>query len=53
VAIAGPDTPALGETMGQALQRDVAPTMLSLLGIDYKEYQGVLGTPIPQAFTKK
>jgi hypothetical protein len=48
VAVIGPDTPAKGEITGSepALQRDVAPTILAMLGIDYREYQGVEGKPI-------
>lgn len=52
-AVCGPDTPARGEVFpADASQRDVAPTMLDLLGIDYREYKGVLGKPIPQARTR-
>jgi hypothetical protein len=53
IAIAGPDTPARGELPDTppAFQRDVAPTILELLDIDYREYQGVLGTPIRLAKT--
>jgi bisphosphoglycerate-independent phosphoglycerate mutase (AlkP superfamily) len=51
IAIAGPDTPGRGELSNTApvFQRDVAPTMLDLLGIDYREYKGVLGKPIAAA----
>jgi hypothetical protein len=51
IAVAGPDTPAVGEASDAppAFQRDVAPTMLDLLGIDYREYKGVEGRPIPAA----
>ena len=51
VAVFGPDTPARGETANPApvFQRDVAPTMLDLLGIDYREYAGVEGRPIASA----
>jgi len=51
IAVMGPDTPSRGELSNTpaAFQRDVAPTMLDLLGIDYREYQGVLGTPIAAA----
>jgi hypothetical protein len=51
VAIAGPDTPARGEVAnGPAyLQRDIAPTALELLGVDYREYRGVQGRPIREA----
>jgi hypothetical protein len=51
IAVAGPDTPARGELSNTppAFQRDVAPTILDLLEIDYREYRGVLGKPIPAA----
>ena len=51
IAVAGPDTPATGEASAgsEVHQRDVAPTMLELLGIDYREYKGVAGKPIRQA----
>ena len=44
----GPGVPSRGETSktAPAFQRDIAPTILDLLGIDYREYKGVLGTPI-------
>jgi phosphopentomutase/2,3-bisphosphoglycerate-independent phosphoglycerate mutase family metalloenzyme len=45
-AITGPDTPAIGESKDSAQQRDIAPTMLSLLGLDPKGYGGALGKPI-------
>ncbi|MCW5978148.1 MAG: hypothetical protein KIT09_08720 [Bryobacteraceae bacterium] len=55
IAIAGPDTPPQGELSNtpEYLQRDIAPTMLDLLGIDYREYKGALGKPIPQATGRK
>jgi hypothetical protein len=44
----GPDTRGTGEANAQpAFQRDVAPTILALLGLDYREYAGVAGQPIP------
>jgi arylsulfatase A-like enzyme len=48
MAIVGPDTPARGEVENsvEVFQRDIAPTMLDLMGIDYREYDGVLGKPI-------
>jgi Type I phosphodiesterase / nucleotide pyrophosphatase len=54
LAIFGPDTPAVGEATNvpEILQRDVAPTMLDLIGIDYHEYAGVLGKPIAMALPK-
>jgi hypothetical protein len=50
-AVIGPDTPATGEAMNTApcYQRDVAPTILNLLGFDYREYSGVKGKPLPGA----
>jgi hypothetical protein len=54
VAIAGPDTPALGEAANvlEIFQRDIAPTMIDLMGIDYREYAGVLGQPIAEAIPR-
>jgi hypothetical protein len=48
MAIVGPDTPARGEVENsvEVFQRDIAPTILDLMGIDYHEYSGVLGKPI-------
>ncbi len=50
-AVMGPDTPAGGVVHGGAEihQRDVAPTMLKLMGIDPREYAGVEGTAIALA----
>lgn len=50
-AIIGPDTPALGEAenVPEVFQRDIAPTVLELMGIDYREYAGVEGKPIALA----
>ncbi len=49
LAFAGPGVAAIGEAQDAppAFQRDIAPTVLEMLGIDYKEYSGVLGKPIP------
>jgi hypothetical protein len=54
LAIFGPDTPAVGEATNvpEILQRDVAPTMLDLMGVDYHEYAGALGKPIAMALPK-
>jgi hypothetical protein len=51
-AFIGPDTPAHGEASNSPayFQRDIAPTALELLGVGYKEYPGVLGKPIREAF---
>jgi hypothetical protein len=50
-AFLGPDTPAAGEAANSSPceQRDIAPTILSLLGVDYKSYSGVAGKPIAAA----
>jgi hypothetical protein len=50
LAILGPDTPAAGEVMAHAEQRDIAPTIVMLLGIDPAEYKGATGKPIKSAF---
>lgn len=46
LAVMGPDTPARGEASGSAFQRDIAPTILRLLGLDSREYTGATGQPI-------
>ena len=48
IAMFGPDIPARGEMSDSAPaeQRDIAPTILTLLGIDPAEYKGVTGKPI-------
>jgi Type I phosphodiesterase / nucleotide pyrophosphatase len=48
-AFIGPDTPATGEATNTdtCYQRDIASTILDLLGFDYREYTGVQGKPIP------
>lgn len=50
-AFIGPDTPAKGEATGTATyyQRDVAPTVLDLLGFNYRSFKGVAGKPIEDA----
>jgi len=52
-AIIGPDTPARGEAsrVPEVFQRDITPTILDLLGLDYREYEGVLGRPIALAIS--
>lgn len=54
VAFIGPDTLAVGEASDTELcyQRDIAPTILELLGIDYREYRGVAGKPISAVLEK-
>jgi Type I phosphodiesterase / nucleotide pyrophosphatase len=48
IAAIGPDTPAAGEisSADEYFQRDIAPTLLELAGVDYQEYEGVKGSPI-------
>ena len=48
MAIAGPDTPARGEITNapEIYQRDIAPTILDLLGIDPAGMKGVAGSPV-------
>jgi hypothetical protein len=50
MAILGPDTPAAGEISTHAEQRDIAPTIIKLMGLDPKDYKGATGTPIQAAF---
>ena len=48
IAAIGPDTAALGEASHPEpyFQRDIAPTLLQLAGVDYREFEGVEGKPI-------
>jgi hypothetical protein len=48
IAAVGPDTPARGEAREApaVTQSDIAPTMLELGGVDYRELTGVEGKPI-------
>lgn len=50
-AFIGPDTPSSGELSNTTpcQQRDIAPTILELLGISYQQYEGVAGKPISAA----
>lgn len=50
-AFIGPDTPAGGELAARPTryQRDIAPTILELLGIDGGDYPGMQGASIPEA----
>ena len=50
-AFIGPDTPARGELSNRPVryQRDIAPTILELLGIEGGAYAGVTGSVIPEA----
>ena len=54
-AIIGPDTPAGGEVenVAEIFQRDIAPTVLDLLAIHYREYEGVLGKPIELSVSRQ
>ncbi len=52
MAIMGPDTPSAGEIPTPAEQRDIAPTIIKLMGLNPADYQGATGTPIPSAFKK-
>jgi hypothetical protein len=49
IAAIGPGIPATGETSNSQplFQRDIAPTVLDAMGIDWREYSGVEGRPIP------
>lgn len=49
LAIAGPDTPASLDA-AQVEQRDIAPTIIRLIGLDPGEYPGMTGKPIAAAF---
>jgi len=53
IAVFGPDTPHTGEASNTASyhQRDIAPTVLELLGIGASSYPGVLGRTITAATT--
>jgi bisphosphoglycerate-independent phosphoglycerate mutase (AlkP superfamily) len=48
LAAIGPDTPAKGEveTPAEVFQRDIAPTMIRLMGLDASAYAGATGKPI-------
>ena len=50
IAILGPDTPAAGEISTHAEQRDIAPTIIKLMGLNPADYQGATGAPIQAAF---
>jgi hypothetical protein len=49
LAIVGPDTRAAGEQDIRAAQRDIAETMLALMGLDPAGYSGTTGAPIRAA----
>jgi hypothetical protein len=50
-AFIGPDTPARGEMARRPTryQRDIAPTILELLGVETGKYAGIEGSAIPEA----
>lgn len=50
MGILGPDTPAAGEISAHAEQRDIAPTIIKLLGLNPGEYRGATGSTIAAAF---
>jgi hypothetical protein len=52
IAVIGPDTPHLGETVSPTpvTQSDVAATALKLLGLDYRKFNPQMGPPIAAAF---
>ncbi len=49
IAAIGPDTKAVGEASNAPTnsQSDIAPTILELLGIDYRKLEATQGKPIP------
>ena len=49
VAMSGPGIAPVGEAhdVPEHFQRDLAPTILKLLGIDPEEYKGATGSPLP------
>ena len=46
IAVMGPDTPASGEVAAHAEQRDIAPTIVELMGLNPQDYKGATGKPI-------
>lgn len=54
VAMAGPDTPKLGElsNTGTVYQKDIAPTIAQLLGLDFKKIAPDCGAPLPLAIKR-
>lgn len=52
IAVLGPDTPAVGEVKEEVAQRDIAPTAITLLGLDYRKYEGVEGKPLEPAIKR-
>jgi hypothetical protein len=53
MAIVGPGTPAAGESSATAEQRDIAPTIIKLMGFDPAEYTGATGSPIGAAISSR
>ncbi len=54
VAIAGPDTPKLGElsNTGTVYEKDIAPTIAQLLGLDFKKVAPDCGSPLTRAIKR-
>jgi len=54
IAALGPDTPAQGlvKTREARTQSDIAPTMLELMGLDYRLLEAVEGKPLPEVTGK-
>jgi hypothetical protein len=54
VAIAGPDTPKLGElsNTGTVYEKDIAPTIAQLLGSDFRKVAPDCGSPLPIAIIR-
>lgn len=50
LAAIGPDTAPGGALSAteEILQRDIAPTILELMGVEWRAYEGVLGHPVPR-----
>ena len=53
LAIAGPQTRANVESGEIVEQRDIAPTMIRLMGVDAREYSGTTGKPIVSVLAGK
>jgi len=54
IAIMGPDTPAIGEAaiVADVHQADVAATILTHLGLDWRKFNLEAGPPVPGSFKK-
>jgi arylsulfatase A-like enzyme len=53
LAMTGPDTPLGVESTDKVEQRDIAPTMIKLMGLNANEYQGATGKPIAAALKER